>query len=194
MEPGPTTSADPGDASTRRVTRGLARRDEASYAEFFEAYFDRIFRLILVLLRGDEATARDLAQATLLKVVRHARPFDSARDFWNWLARLARTTVIDHLRRQKSRVTLLPIDEGRDHPGEPPDGEAEWLEALRESLADLEPQDRALVESIYLDRAPRDQIATGAGLTIKAVENRLRRLREKLRQSILKRLSSHELT
>jgi len=193
LQPSPRNPADPGDAFIQRVTRGLARQDEACYAEFFEAYYDRLFRLALVLIRGDEAAARDLAQATLVKVVRHVRPFDTARGFWNWLACLARTAVIDHLRRQQSRVTLLPMDEALDHPGELPDGEAEWLEALRESLADLDPADRALIESIYLDRAPRDEVATGAGLTVKAVENRLRRLRLKLRDSILKRLASHEL-
>ena len=58
------------DQRTRELTAAMAGGSEAAYREFYENYFDRLFRHLLALKRGDETLARELVQRVLLRVVR----------------------------------------------------------------------------------------------------------------------------
>jgi RNA polymerase sigma-70 factor (ECF subfamily) len=59
-----------------------------------------------------------------------------------------------------------------------------------ESLEELNPEDRALIEGKYMQDESVRELASKTGLTDKAVESRLLRLRRQLRERILKNLRS----
>lgn len=61
--------------------------------------------------------------------------------------------------------------------------------ALEELLSELSPSDRRLIEAKYLDDESMRDLAAQSGLTEKAVESRLLRLRRKLRERLLKKLN-----
>ena len=85
------------DVALEGLTGRMVKGEEGAFAEFHDAYFSRLFRYALVLMRGDEHAARDVTQETLLRVVRYVRVFRSEQTFWDWLARLARTAAADQL-------------------------------------------------------------------------------------------------
>jgi RNA polymerase sigma factor (sigma-70 family) len=63
------------------------------------------------------------------------------------------------------------------------------LEALlNEALADLPAEDRALIEAKYLRGATMKGLAAECHLTERAVESRLGRLRQRLREDVARRL------
>jgi RNA polymerase sigma factor (sigma-70 family) len=62
--------------------------------------------------------------------------------------------------------------------------------ALEESVAELGPDDRLLIEGKYVDGQTVRELSAQAGLTEKAVESRLLRLRRQLREGILKKLKT----
>ena len=75
------------------------------------------------------------------------------------------------------------------HTGE----EAEWhpsgnhtLALADEALAKLPAEDAALLRSKYCDGSTTDELAAKLGITSKAVEHRLARLRAQLREIILR--------
>lgn len=178
------------------LTRGLAAGGDDAFREFHRCYFDRLYRLLLVLCRGEETEARDALQDTLCRVARHARPFDREDVFWCWLVALARSAVRD-AGRKRHRYWKLLADYARRwlpvqrDPGPDPDHRLDTL--LSACLEELEPTDRALVEGKYFSRLSVGELARQTGVSKRAVESRLFRLRRQLRTQMLRRLREEPL-
>ena len=68
------------------------------------------------------------------------------------------------------------------------DSEHQLSEILRDALATLMPEERELLQAAYVDERPLQELAEASGLTYKAVESRLARLRQKLKKHLLKNL------
>ena len=173
------------------LTRRLHAGDEEAFREFHEAYFDRLYQFLLVVTRGGEHEAREALQDTLLRVARYVRVFESEETFWCWLKAVARSAARDGARKRRRYLAVLQnfaLAFGKS-PDEPPIKEDGFLHALlEESLEELTPADRRLIESKYFGGSAVRDLAADTGLTEKAVESRLVRLRRGLRERILKRL------
>lgn len=176
---------------TRRMTRG----DETAFQEFFETYFPRLLRYLLVVTRGREDEAREALQLTLLRVVKYIRCFDSEPAFWSWLTVLARSALADERRKRQRYSGLLarflrklPI------PLSPPDRDADIQLAslLRAELGVLPAKDRDLLSRKYEAEQSVREIAADLGLSEKAVESRLTRARKRLKDAVLARLKHNE--
>jgi RNA polymerase sigma-70 factor (ECF subfamily) len=173
---------------TALLTRGLAAGDEEAFRRFHAEYFDRLLRYHLVLARGDEQAARDALQETLGRVARKTKQFACEHAFWNWLALLARCAAIDGgRRRQRYWAFLQNYTASWFHspPASEPDHEARLHELLEQGLASLPPDERELIEAKYFSGATVRGLAQQAGLTEKAMESRLRRLRLRLREQLV---------
>ncbi len=173
------------------LTARMARGDESAYRTFYELYFDRLLRYLLVLTR-DEPAAREALQLTFLRVVRNAKRFDSEEIFWSWLTVLARSSVVDE-QRKKQRYTFFLArffqhkETEQDLASEPQDP-ALTLELLERNLATLPEDERELIERKYFGEASVREIAGELNSTEKAVESKLVRVRRKLRELILTQL------
>jgi RNA polymerase sigma-70 factor (ECF subfamily) len=177
--------------SIRELTAKMKDGDEAAFSAFYERYCDRLFRYLIVLTRGDEDRSRDLLQATLTKVVRSVRRFADERQFWNWLAAIARNCFIDALRKGQRTVQvvpLLPEDAPAIPPAAPADDDAPLFDALEDCLAAMGAAERELIEAFYFKEGSHESVARERQTTPKAVESKLARVRQKLRTAILKRL------
>lgn len=173
------------------LTRGLVRGDEELYREFHRRYFDRLYGLALVLTRGREIEAQEAVQETLCRVARHARRFDREEVFWCWLVALARSAVRDAGRRQNrywrllrsyARDWLPVVSRGA------PEENGILDDLVKACVGELDPADRRLVEGKYAERRSTRDLAAEIGLTDRAVESRLYRLRGHLRERVLRRL------
>jgi len=171
------------------MTRGLAAGDEGAFREFHAVYFDRLYQFLLVVARGQEDEAQEALQQTFLRVLRYARVFDSEQVFWSWLKALARSAARDAGRKQhRYRALLERFALFRRTGIQAPEGpEEDSLRAtLDESLEELEAADRRLIEGKYLEGATVKELSEQMGLTEKAVESRLARLRQQLRERLVR--------
>jgi RNA polymerase sigma-70 factor, ECF subfamily len=174
------------------LTRGLAAGGEDAFRRFHKLYFDRLYRFLLAVTRGQEAQAEDALQETMLRVLRYARPFDDEEVFWSWLKTVARSAAHDLGRKNRRYLSLLhrfTFCWQNDGAGRE-DLEIRMGSLLQESLDELDAADRQLVENKYLDGRTVKELSTLAGATEKAVESRLLRLRRELRERILEKLKS----
>ena len=175
------------------LTRGLAAGDEAAFREFHANYFDRLYRFLLVVARGNEDEAQEALQQTLLRVARYARVFQSEDAFWCWLKVVARSAARDAGRKQQRYAGLLQRFAllWRTTIAESVPNEANQLrDCLQQSLEELAAEDRRLIEAKYLHSETTKELACNASSSEKALESRLLRLRRQLRQSILEKLNS----
>jgi len=178
------------------LTKGMAAGDETFFGIFYEHYYDRLFRYLIVLTRGDESHTRDLLQVTLVKVLRSIKPFVEECQLWQWLKTIARNTFLDSIRQASRSPNLIPLFEAdAGHTQAPIDDDEQrlLLEALDACLSDLAPHDRELVDACYVRNLGQQAAAEQLDTTAKAVESRLARIRHKLRLAILKRLRHENL-
>lgn len=188
-----TSTPETAPGSVAKLTRRLAAGEEAAFREFHELYFNRLYQFLLVVTRGQEQEAQDALQETLLRVVRYVRRFESDEVFWSWLKVVARTAARDGGRQRRRYFHLLQNFARRrrndDHESLATD-DNRLSALLDESLEELDPPDRRLLAGKYLDGETIKELAALTGLTDKAVESRLGRLRRRVRELMLKKLRS----
>ena len=185
-----------GEGSFSELTEAVAAGDEQAFGAFYDRYYDRLFRYLVVLTRGDETRTRDLLQVTLIKVVRAIKPFEEECRLWQWLKTIARNTFLDSIRQASRIPNLIPLFEmDAELSSAPDDGDGEWplIEALDACLVDLPPFERDLVEACYFRNVSQQEAAIQRNTTAKAIESKLARLRQKLRVAILRRLRHENL-
>jgi RNA polymerase sigma-70 factor, ECF subfamily len=177
------------------LTRAMSRGDEMAWRTFYDAYFDRLWRYLLVVAAGREDAAREALQTTLLRVTRYIRVFRDENYFWSWLTVLARSAFADETRKQRryfsfldrfTRHAIVESEIRKDNHA------AEQLRILLAQHVALLPLDeQRLVEQKYAARRSVREIADELQTTEKAVESRLTRVRKKLKDAVLAGLN-HE--
>ncbi len=171
------------------LTRSLAAGDEAAFREFHAQYFDRLHQFLLVVARGQEHEAREALQETLVRVARKARAFDEEEAFWCWLKAVARNAARDAGRKRTRYFALLQNFSALLRPNPSPAPDDDRLTALLgDCLAELAADDRALLEGKYLRGLTVAELARQTGLSLKAIESRLARARQELRERALGKL------
>jgi len=146
---------------------------------------------------GNEATALDLAQETFVRIYEARGRYDARGKFATWLYTIAGNLARNALRWQQ-RHPAVSLDAPTDDDGGTlathlPDGKAapdthadsnERAVAVRAAVAELPEDQRTIVLlSEFEDRSHAD-IAAVLGCTAKAVETRLYRARQTLREKL----------
>jgi RNA polymerase sigma-70 factor (ECF subfamily) len=175
------------------LTNRMARGDEAAYHTFCSRYFNRLLRYLLVVTGGRQDAAQEALQLTLLRVVRHIKPFASEDALWSWLAVLARSSVVDEQRKRHRYLALL--ERFFEHRSVEPvevacEADAHLRALVLQNLAGLPDDERRLIERKYFERASVETIASETSATEKSIESRLVRVRRKLREAILSQLKN----
>ena len=148
---------------------------------------------------GNEATALDLAQDTFVRVYEARTRYDTRGKFATWLYTIAGNLARNSHRWQQRHPTVsldAPTDENGGtlathlpDAASAPDASAEEGEraaAVRAAISELPEDQRSIVlMSEYEDRSHAD-IADTLGCTAKAVETRLYRARQTLREKLLR--------
>ena len=92
------------------LVRRAQQQDQEAFAELYEAYFDKIYRYI-VLKIGDRTEAEDMTQQVFLKSLK-SLPTYKQRDvpFSSWLYRIAHNQVVDHFRKTSRQQSIELTD------------------------------------------------------------------------------------
>lgn len=131
----------------------------------------------------DDATADDLAQDTLLKVYRSRATLRDAQRLEAWLYRIARTTVIDHYRRDRASEAL-PDGIAEESPDEIQTLREAVLISTRRFLEELPQAYREPVRLAELEGLPLAKIALRMGMSLTAVKSRVQRGRAMLKKKL----------
>lgn len=156
--------------------------------------YDRRIRACARRMSLEGVDAEDLAQETFVRVLQALPAFEGQSSFSTWLTRIATNSCVDQFRRGKIR---------RSHRYEPSDGASFWeaqvdrspLPAdaliararacrLDEAIAELPPEQRAVVELTLVAGLPQADVADRLGLTVEAIKGRLKRARTHLRRRL----------
>jgi RNA polymerase sigma factor (sigma-70 family) len=170
----------------------MAEGDELAYRTFYDAYFNRLSRYLLVVTAGDEDATREALQSALVRVVHHIKVFPNDAVFWSWLTVLARSALSDQTRKRRRYLAFLDrfTWHTRTQQTAPDDAQADvrLLGLLENGLESLPFEERRLAEAKYFEDRSVRELAAELNLSEKAVESRLGRIRHKLKAAILEGL------
>ena len=184
-------------ADVPALCAGLRSGNESAFRFLHEQWNTRILRYCFALAAGNEALAMDCVQATYLRIFKQLRSLPDEAALWHWIALAARSAAADlhrvggRYRRALQRFTdwlQHSFGRARENPGE-----SQLFSALDRALAALDAEERFLVEARYFRRAPLEEIAGELSLSVRAVEGRLARTRDRLREKIAAALRDESL-
>lgn len=163
------------------LVREAQRGDEAAQRALIGRYQQRMAGFAYAITGRSDAV-EDLTQVIFIKMFRALDRLDDPERFEAWLFRLARNCCIDHLRRERWRRFLTPIETEHETIAETNTSvDSAKLDALRHALEQLKPKDRVLIALAQEGRSQAEMAAI-TRTTVSAIKARLHRAREQLRQ------------
>jgi len=142
----------------------IGEGNRSAFGQFYGRTSAKLFGIVLRIL-PERSMAEDAMQDAYVKIWRNAAGYDARRGSpITWAATIARNVAIDRRRREfpagrrrDEDVELDTLTDGRDG------ASAEQMAALRACLDRLDPEQRALILSAYLNGESRDELAERLG-------------------------------
>jgi RNA polymerase sigma-70 factor (ECF subfamily) len=163
----------------RKLVREAQRGSKDALADLYSAHWQRAHRAAYFVVH-DATAAEDIAQDAFLAAVDALDRFDRRRPFAPWLHRIVVNRAIDWARREALRRS---VDDPEARPDQSPPPEVVGGE-LMEALAELPPEQRAVVVLRYLLEYTPGEIGRMLELPRGTVNSRLRRGLDRLRTTI----------
>lgn len=156
--------------------------DPAAREWLVRRWSEPVFRFSVRML-GNEQDARDVAQETLVKVLRSLEQYDPTRSFPTWVFGIARNTCIDEHRRRRRRAWDEPGDIVDTRPSPLSEvSRAERADRVVGALQQLPPMYREILVLYHFEHLKYVEIAETLEVPLGTVMNRIFRARKKLRE------------
>lgn len=168
------------------MIRRLLAREEAGMADLL-LHYGSLMRYIIAPILPNPQDREDCLSEVTLRIWEKIDQFDPRRGSWNaWLTAITRNTALNHARKALgSSAEELPEDTpAAGHTPEEAVLQRERQEAVRDALERLPYRDRILFYRKYYYMQPTAQIAAELGMTERAVEGKLYRLKKQLRKML----------
>jgi len=175
-------------AAARRLSRAVARGDEAAFRELYDSYQPRLMRLALVLVRGEECLAAEVVQAAFVTAAAKLPAMANADHLWNWLALVTRQETMKVWRQRRRSSVVVSCSELPDSPVVEK-SDAQMEEILNAALQSMDAGERQIIEWFYFDHLSHQEIGDRLQATAKSISSRLERSRGKLRNLINRQLA-----
>jgi RNA polymerase sigma-70 factor (ECF subfamily) len=190
----------------RRLVERMIAGEQQAFDDFFNRFFDRLYRFALTRLNQDSSTAEDVVQQTLCRAMQKIKLYRGEAALFTWLCQICRNIIADTFRaKDHLKGQAVPFED------------SEEIRAALESLSALsteDPQQSLIGDQIYrlvhvvLDHLPSrygkvlelkyiqgfsvKEIAAAMQLRPKAVESLLARARTAFRDGFAA-VGDHEL-
>lgn len=167
---------------------GLLLKRDGEGMDALLLHYGPLMRYVIAPILQNPQDREDCLSEAAMRVWDRIGQFDRERgSFPAWLTAVARNTALNHARGIRAHLSVEDIPEDTPSP-EPTPEEAVFRKERREAVADalrrLSPADRALFYRKYYYLQSTAQIASELGMTERAVEGKLYRLKKLLRRML----------
>jgi len=171
------------------LARAMQKGDKNAAELICEKLLDKIYGFCLNRVRN-QATAEDLTQEILLKLVDKIKLYDDKKgDFVVWFWRLARNTIIDYYRRQKETAFTDLENEGEvlNIPGDNPKNTYDdrlKREKLNELLDSFSEEEQEIFRLRFLGELSYKEMAEILEKSEGALRVAVNRLKKKIKSNL----------
>ncbi len=163
----------------------LLRAGDSAGAEALLKHYGPLMRYIIAPILPNSHDREECLSEAVMRVWENIGSYSPERGSWKgWLTALTRNAALNRARRN-SRADEAELSPDLPAQGHGPEEELllrERREALNRALARLSARDQALFYRKYYYLQPTAQIASEVGLTPRAVEGKLYRIKKRLRE------------
>jgi RNA polymerase sigma-70 factor (ECF subfamily) len=185
----------------RQLVGRLKAGDEAAFRDFFDGYFDRLYRFAMSRTRGNADMAEEAVQRTMIRALRGIEGFRGEAALSTWMVQICRNELADLgelARRDAGRTVSFDADERvrervesvitdpRSDPAAAPEAD-ERAQVLRELLDGLPGRYGEVLEWKYLEEMSVEQIAKRLRGSFESTQSLLQRARVALRSALAER-------
>ncbi|MDX1905862.1 MAG: sigma-70 family RNA polymerase sigma factor [Bacteroidia bacterium] len=160
--------------------------DTSLFAVLYDRYATKVYRKCLSFAHDPEV-AEDMAQDVLLKAFTQLARFKGTSKFSTWLYAVTYNYCVEYYRKA-SRTKQIDLEEAPDIAADDDREEQELLKTrtdlLRRALAQLSPEDKALLLMKYQDDVPVRDLMDSLEISESAVKMRLARARARVKDLI----------
>lgn len=148
--------------------------------------YSRLLWSIVGAVLSQVGTTEDMEECVadvFIDLWEHPQKYDENRGSLKaWLSVIARNKAIDRYR-QKTKIQTIPLEETvLAQMGVEP--EMENKEGLQEALAELTEEEKEILLRRYVYQQKPKEMAVALGLSVKQIENRLYRIKAKMRKQM----------
>jgi RNA polymerase sigma-70 factor (ECF subfamily) len=173
-------------SSDKTLIRRIAAGDQSAMRALFARYRVRVYRWLLRLV-DDESLAEDLLSEVFLDLWRHAASFEARSSLSTWLLAIARYKALSARRRRTDaeldEATVSTVPDTADDP-EVTLQKKNRAEALRQSLLQLSPDHREVIDLAYYHGKSVKEIAEIVSINEATVKTRMFYARRKLAELV----------
>ena len=164
------------------------KKRESGAPERFQTAFGPLLRYIIAPILLDERDREECLSDVLIQVWEGIGGYDRSRaSFTTWLSALARNAALNRRRANQRRQEGEPLDDAAPDDRDGPEEtllKAELARTVWDAVDRLDRRDRELFLRKYYYYQSTAQIAAELGLTLRAVEGRLYRVRKRLQDEL----------
>ncbi len=167
----------------KAVRQLVAKNDNNSRQELFEAFYRRTYSIVYHILRSHE-NAEDITQDAFIKAFQNIHQLTDKAKFAAWLAVIASNLARNFLKREKKMIVTdeLPEINLDQQPNNTEDEALRSLETqiVRKAIRELPPEQYQVVVLYYYHDLKVDEIGAMLKISPGTVKSRLYRAREKM--------------
>lgn len=125
----------------------------AQFEQFYEEFFERIYKFVFYRVGGNKELAKDLTQDVFLKAFEAFHRYDPAQSRSAWIYTIARNHIINNFAKSRPGVDLTEIEDSLIASHDPLQVYLlqQEEEGLYKALMRLSSEDRKLVQMKYLE-------------------------------------------
>ena len=149
----------------QRLVQRMVAGEQRAFDDFFNRFFDRLYRFALTRVGQDTHTAEDVVQQTLIRAMQKIGLYRGEAALFTWLCQICRNMIADTFRaKDQIKGEVVPFEDNDE------------IRAALESLSALpadDPQQNLVGEQIYrLVHAVLDHLPSryGAVLELKYIQ------------------------
>ncbi len=173
------------DGASGDLLARIVAGDREAFGAFYDLHAPVLFGFCVRILR-DARDAEDVLQETFVQAWRDARRFDPSRSSArSWLFAIARSRALDRWRSRRSYEKRVSATDAADLEGQADAGDPATAAHLRDfvarALAQLGPNEQAVLRLAYFEGMTQEEIAARHGEPLGTVKSRTRSGLAKLR-------------
>jgi RNA polymerase sigma-70 factor (ECF subfamily) len=165
----------------------IASQDQYAFEVLYRIYYRRLTRFLDRITRRPHAN-EEVLDDTMFAVWRKAATFNGTSQVSTWIFAIAYRMALKALKRDRAWTQRLLLDDGEPDTAPSPEAaliEGESRSRIKRLLADLSPEQRAVIELTYYHGCAYKEIAEIVGCPVDTVKTRMFHARRKLRAVLI---------